>query len=184
MNLIYCLAKQVAGNIQHSNVLAESKMLKDWSHASNAGEVSPDGSYLIQFFRRTIRIVPLESDLEGSLVSSCLETWGCRSVEVLGWGPRSCDWTGAGLPDPNHWPDRAQHRLGISGNLQVLTKPQQPSWVPEQSFVNERTLESQELTVSQPGRYWDECHGQTFFPGPSGKWKSYLDGMTFIQQNV
>lgn len=27
--LIYCLAKQVTGNIHHSNVLAESKMLKD-----------------------------------------------------------------------------------------------------------------------------------------------------------
>lgn len=105
MNLIYCLAKKVTGDIRHSNQsnVAESKMLKDWSHTSNAGEFSPAGSYfihLIHSFRRTVQIVPLESGLECSLVSPAWKP----DVKVKKWwlGARASwpDWSRLAWPKP------------------------------------------------------------------------------------
>lgn len=92
MNLI-----QVTGNIHHSHVLADSKMLKDWSHTSNAREVSPAGCYLIHSFRRIVRV--------RARVFPCfphLETWGCESEEVMAGARGSwLDWSRLAWPKPS-----------------------------------------------------------------------------------
>lgn len=166
MDLIYCLAKQVTGDIRHSNQsnVAESKMLKDWSHTSNAGEFSPAGSYfiyLIHSFRRTVQIVPLESGLECSLVSPA---WKPENVKVKKWwlGPGPHDWTGAGLA----WPKPlATQSPTLAGNFWGSTgthKASEAQLSPWTVCCEWDDFKSQELSVPQPGRYWDECHGQTY----------------------
>lgn len=98
-------------------------------------------------------------------------------------GVRGTGLAGAGWPDPSLPATQSLILGGNSWGLRAHTKPRGPSGVPEQSAVNEMALERKELSMPRQACTEMKVMGKPV-PGPSGKYKYHLDGMTFIQQNV
>lgn len=90
-----------------------------------------------------------------------LETWECESEEVMAGARASwLDWSRLAWPKPlaTQSPTLAGNFWGSTGTHKA-SEAQLSPWTVCCEWDD---FKSQELSVPQPGRYWDECHGQTY----------------------